>query len=443
MKNFKKYCLSGLVCLASTSVFAESVPFSSDRWVFKATESKVETFTDKDGLSHESLTLNNGVGLVKNSEFTNGTIEYDVIFETTTAFTGPIWRAQNNGDFELFITRQHNSGKPYAMHYYPFYNGVGSFQLYYDEGRFNAATSFEANKWTHVKMVINGKQAEVYINDMKTPKLFIDDLKREVKAGQVGVLANLGMTVPPIHLANFEYTSEASPTLVGSAKEFTAPENIVSNWMVSDAFSESDLATKMVLSEADKNKHTWTALAADRAGRANLAQVNAFIPGKKDTVYAKIVIRSDSEQIKQLKYGFSDSVKLYLNGQLISGGNDMVVTRDYRFIGTVGFHADAYLHLKPGINELWLAVSEHDFGGWGIQARFADLEGISVGITGEINFDNTASNCVAKYSTDGSLHIPCVSIPNEAGTAIMYKGDMIQGSGTTFNVNSDSIKPLN
>ena len=46
-------------------------------------------------------------------------------------------------------------------------------------------------------------------------------------------------------------------------------------------------------------------------------------------------------------------------------------TRDYRFLGSIGYWDRLYLPLVPGENELVLAVSEN-FGGWGLQARLAE-----------------------------------------------------------------------
>ena len=44
------------------------------------------------------------------------------------------------------------------------------------------------------------------------------------------------------------------------------------------------------------------------------------------------------------------------------------MSRDYRFLGTIGYFDAVYLQLKKGRNDLWIAVSEN-FGGWGIKAK--------------------------------------------------------------------------
>ena len=49
-------------------------------------------------------------------------------------------------------------------------------------------------------------------------------------------------------------------------------------------------------------------------------------------------------------------------------GDDTYRSRDYRFLGSIGWYDTLYLPLEEGENELVVAVSE-DFGGWGVQAR--------------------------------------------------------------------------
>jgi len=69
-----------------------------------------------------------------------------------------------------------------------------------------------------------------------------------------------------------------------------------------------------------------------------------------------------------------------LNGTFLFRGNDPARSRDYRFLGSIGYFDSLYLPLREGDNELLLAVSEEteDLGGWGVQARFEDLAGITL-----------------------------------------------------------------
>ena len=75
--------------------------------------------------------------------------------------------------------------------------------------------------------------------------------------------------------------------------------------------------------------------------------------------------------VRPLEIGFSDRATLFLNGRALFRGDETYRSRDYRFLGSVGWWDTVYLPLEAGPNELVIAVSE-DFGGWGVQARFSD-----------------------------------------------------------------------
>jgi hypothetical protein len=90
-----------------------------------------------------------------------------------------------------------------------------------------------------------------------------------------------------------------------------------------------------------------------------------------------ITVISDREQTKTLAFGYSDRLRLFLDKRLLYTGNNGYRTRDYRYLGTIGYFDAVTVPLRKGKNELWFAVSE-SFGGWGVQAAFDDLEGIAI-----------------------------------------------------------------
>ena len=92
-------------------------------------------------------------------------------------------------------------------------------------------------------------------------------------------------------------------------------------------------------------------------------------------MYAHAVVRSERAQATELAVGFSDRATVSLNGRPLYRGDATYRSRDYRFLGSIGYWDTVVLPLEQGENELLVAVSE-DFGGWGVQARFADLDGI-------------------------------------------------------------------
>ena len=147
-------------------------------------------------------------------------------------------------------------------------------------------------------------------------------------------------------------------------------------WWISDAFPEEQ-AGAPVLDRDDLDGRTWSYLQSEPTGLVDLARVNGIRDGR-NTVFARATIRSDRAQTKRLELGFSDRAVVYLNGRALYAGDDTYRSRDYRFLGSIGYYDALYLPLVEGENELVVAVSE-DFGGWGVQARFADL--------GDVAFD--------------------------------------------------------
>lgn len=115
---------------------------------------------------------------------------------------------------------------------------------------------------------------------------------------------------------------------------------------------------------------------SEPSGSVNLAKfIQPIDTGK--TIVAKVIIQSASEQLKGLSFGFSDYIIIYLNNKAVYKGSDNFMSRDYRFLGTIGFFDQLFLPLKKGINELWFVVSE-DFGGWGLRAKFENMVEISL-----------------------------------------------------------------
>jgi hypothetical protein len=120
---------------------------------------------------------------------------------------------------------------------------------------------------------------------------------------------------------------------------------------------------------------TWTQLASEPSGLADLSRLAGIRDGK-NTVLARTTIHSERRQAARLEVGFSDRAVLYLGGRALYRGDDTYRSRDYRFLGSIGWYDSVYLPLAEGDNELVVAVSE-DLGGWGVQARLPDLTGLS------------------------------------------------------------------
>jgi hypothetical protein len=117
-------------------------------------------------------------------------------------------------------------------------------------------------------------------------------------------------------------------------------------------------------------------LESEQTGITNLARVNG-LGEAADTVFTCLRIKADKAGVKQLKLGYSDRATVYINGKAVYQGDNTYMSRDYRYLGTIGLFDSVYLPLEEGENEVWIAVTEA-FGGWGVIGQLEDLEGIEV-----------------------------------------------------------------
>lgn len=68
-----KYLIPTILLLLPLSAAAESVPFPNARWEIKGAETRIETLA-----GNEALFLHDGVAFLKDAEFHNGIIEFDI-----------------------------------------------------------------------------------------------------------------------------------------------------------------------------------------------------------------------------------------------------------------------------------------------------------------------------------------------------------------------------
>ncbi|HXI01732.1 MAG TPA: hypothetical protein VNI57_01020, partial [Candidatus Saccharimonadales bacterium] len=348
----------------------QSVEFTSPRWEIRGGEARVEQH-----LGRESLYLKGGTVTLRDVDFLNGVIEFDIAVTGKRGFVGAVWRLQDDDDYEEFYIRPHQSGNPDACQYTPVYGDLAAWQLYYGEG-YGAPVKYRFDAWMHVRIVVSGKQGEVSI-DSNDPVLYIRDMKREAAPGKIGVTA---AKFAPAWFSGFSYTPMDAPALKipdpAGPPRISAPGHPVERWMVSTPFAEASLAGKYVLTPSDTRDLSWVDARTEPSGILNLASVRR-IAEKSDTVFARVTVRSDRVRVRKISFGFSDRAKIWFNGRLVYGGDNGYLTRDYRYLGTIGLFEDLYLPLRKGDNEILFAVSE-SFGGWGLLCWIDDLEGIDL-----------------------------------------------------------------
>ena len=370
-KRIMSYFLFAACFLLHPQVFAQSstsVPMDASHWEMNAEEYKFEQY-----LGAKSLFLPGGAALLNDVVFHNGTIEFDIAFPEGRGFPGVLFRLKDASNYEEFYIRPHQSGNPDANQYTPIFNGLAGWQLYYGEGH-AAAIKYKYDAWNHVKLVISGTVGEVFINDMSKPLYQIYELKHGDISGQIALKGNANS-----HFANFSYTQEDNPKLMLPVKKLPAKEeNVISSFQVSQAMPAKGITDKTILNTKKIEGLSWSKADVEYTGTLNIARIAKIDRNaNKNTALVRLVIQSDKDQMKRLEFGYSDVAIVFVNGKAVYGGQRVFRSRDYRYLGTIGYFDLIFLDLKKGENEVVFAISEN-FGGWGLRARLEDLEGIKL-----------------------------------------------------------------
>lgn len=350
-----------------------SVAPDSSRWKLEG-QAKTDEY-----LGRKCLFLNGGSATLADLEMRDGVIDVDVATPASRGFFGIQFRiSTDDANGEWIYLRQHKSGLADAMQYTPVLNTGLNWQLYSGAG-FIGSVDIPKNEWFHMRVVVTGSQARLYVKDMERPALVISDLKTGVQKGRVALAVLTGAT----YFSNFE-VRETTP--VGWERKLPPmPAGILAKWDLSPSFDALARNLEQPLSAAEIGSIKWQKVEAESPG---LVAINRYResphprvtfasdpakrldpqPGMK-VVYARTTIFSDREKVNKLYIGYSDDVSVFLNGKILYRGRSAQYFRDPGFLGIMDSENDAvYISLKKGNNELVLAVSELG-GGWGFICR--------------------------------------------------------------------------
>ena len=349
--------------LIAVDPLGAQIGWDESAWEVMAEESAREAY-----LGRDAMYLNGGTAWWRGGELRDGIIEFDIAVPAVQGFHGLRFRMADRVNHEYVYLRPHLSGKPDAVQYTPIDNGLTGWQFYSD-ARYAQAVTIPADRWVHVRVAIRGRRMEMTVDGQL---LVFPQLDREPAAGRIGLTAS----GDGAHFANFVVRSGADPGFSGEpgAPAVEAEPGTVDGWRVSEPFPESVLDGVTQLPESVRSSQSWIELPTHVRGVTNIAKGRVRAP-ERNTVFASVTLHTEAARTARVRIGFSDRVRVFLNGRQLFHGTDGYASRDYRFLGTMGLFDELFLPLEPGENELWLAVSE-DFGGWGVTMQIPAGQGV-------------------------------------------------------------------
>lgn len=323
----------------------------------------------------QELALNRASAMLQGVAFADGVIEFDVAFDDLRGFAGLMWHVGEPGDYEYFYMRKHKSGLPDAGQYTPARGGLTAWQIYSDENAI-APFAFTYEGWNRIRFVIADDRADIYFNGSSEPVLHVPDLATGRGRGGIGFRTsgpNGAMRVSNLVIRALL----PGEGIVGNPQEVTPPPpGVITNWNVSERFAENRIADALSLPEDIALLGNVATVRAETNGIVDLSRA-AAPSDDGDTVLVSTRITANTAKRVRLRFGYSDRVRLFLNGELVFDGAAGFRQRDFFFLGTIGFSDAVVLDLGEGENVLTAAVSE-TFGGWGFAGAIAEDAGLTI-----------------------------------------------------------------
>ena len=352
-RGAKSACLILLtisICVAGAGATEEvAVDFQSDRWEIQG--GGMTRYLDRDCFA--------GRAVLKDVEFENGVIEVDMAFEGARSFVGFLFRMESDLDFENVYLRPHKNNLPDGLQYTPVFHGDAGWQLYNGPG-FTAQAPLPAGRWMNVRLEVSGTQARVFLDGRPAPALVVNELKRGLSSGWIGVSGPAGGLG---YFANFRYRLDEGLELP-PVEEAEEAVGMITGW---------ELSKSLAVTDADFESHPggqglgdlgWRKVPAEATGLVNVSRSTARSGPGQQLVFARATLHSDRAEVRELRLGYSDSVVVFLNQQAVFSGVNSYRSRDGNYLGAVGLFDSIYVPLEAGENELMLALIDA-FGGWG------------------------------------------------------------------------------
>jgi len=362
----------GISFASGSALAAEAfIPFDAEHWILD----------DARVVEHAGRPAVTGLAVLKDVEFADGVIEFDVwapdVRQTGgRAYPGVIFRMQSPLEAERLYIRPHRAGLyADAIQYTPLFNGVAGWQLYSGDG-FTSTLAFPLNEWVLVRLEVAGRQARVFVGGSRAPALEIHDLMHGASKGAVALYGEGAAYFSHVRCMS---DSDGVPAFAPPPPADAAP-GVIRDWELSRGLRALLLDTESYPDLLARAGSEWREVTAEPSGLVDVSRFLAFNGLEPECVLARTRLRAEGRaDTMQIDFGYSDAVSIFLNGVLVYSGDSSYRLRDSSFLGIIGYFDSVNLPLRKGENELLLAVAE-SFGGWGFMVRDAGAVFTAVGV---------------------------------------------------------------
>lgn len=336
----------------------------------------------------DSIGLLAGIALRPDLQLRDGTIEFDIAPPPSDQFAGIAFHAASAADYEILYLRSSNeSGRWIEMQYQPVWQGETNWQLY-PGPNYSATIPASYRGALHVRLVIAGARADVFLNSDTVPMLRVPQLKRGIVEGAVGFWTSPARN-PRANVIRHLSVNGAAPVSLAAVPVETHPATQLMHWQLTRRAPNDSVAPPLDLPpDVRAGTAAWIAAEGEPSGLINLNRYlgnsagpqtsNVFGGAAWGITYARVRIVSDRAQVRHLAFSYSDGIGVYLRGRRIFTGSNFYDGRYTGFLGYVGPEVDGVdLPLVKGVNDLVLAITDKGFG-WGFRAKLDSLDSLIV-----------------------------------------------------------------
>jgi hypothetical protein len=328
----------------------------------------------------KSIRMRTGRAIRRDVSLQDGTIDFDMAVTPHRSFVYLQFRMQDDDNHEEIYFRPHKSSLPDAIQYAPVWNGESNWQLYHGRGG-TAPVALARDEWIHVRIVLSGQRAALFVGDGTTPDMVIR-LGREPAPGYIALRSFVPAGGAPdgvsaASFANVVVRAGYVPHEFGPSARDSTPTGLVTRWQISPAFAVEPGAVTRLPDSLLASRARWSSIPVEPNGVAIIGR-HVKRPARQAATIARLVLRASAERLQRIDLGYSDYVTVFVNGRPLFAGDAHYSFDEPRQEGVIGlFQSMAWLPLHRGDNEILLAVAD-GFGGWGLTARLEPTAGVSV-----------------------------------------------------------------
>lgn len=383
--RLRSWLLFALIMVLSQPIFAfelTPVPMTPAQW-----QANGDVSFQHDPNERDVLVVNKGYAELKNTDFSNGTIEFDTKF-VGNQITGITFRQHDDAADALYFRPSADCAvSEECVQYMPTAHHLFEWDLY---GQYQTHAPINPNGWNHIKLVLSGARMQVFINGARSPTLAVGTLVGGFPDGTIRLHG-------PASYTHLSIAPNVVDGLAAMAANDPAKSDLryVRHWFAStpfvmpirmDAKLQENTGIDPLYSSMPKATASWKPIAPDPGGLINLtrwygdAQTGQAIAG----MWLKTTINADHDQIKHVDIGWTREVWVFVNGKLVFQSKNLygVDGESKEPGGRLGLTNGSFeLPLHKGANQVAVAIDDNFAGGqqhwgWGLEMRLANADGI-------------------------------------------------------------------